>query len=155
MINFTSQNKQYTEIISTIVSFKNFLKSPNVTDANKMLRILPRFHKFCDKWKKKLISRKATNYLSVALKNTINVSQWAGPVLGERTLLLHDTYTLTSLCSCKAIIQYNYTVLISRCLLSNIYHGRHYFGRSYSFFFHDDLLLPFPCCKNLNYHAEI
>lgn len=23
------------------------------------------------------------------------------------------------------------------------------------FFFHDDLLLPFPCCKNLNYHAEI
>lgn len=85
------QNKQYTEIISTIVSFKNFLKSPNVTDANKMLRILPRFHKFCDKWKKKWISRKATNYLSVALKNTINVSQWAGPVLGERTLLLHDT----------------------------------------------------------------
>lgn len=91
MINFTSQNKQYTEIISTIVSFKNFLKSPNVTDANKMLRILPRFHKFCDKGKKKWISRKATNYLSVALKNTINVSQYAGPVLGERTLLLHDT----------------------------------------------------------------
>lgn len=52
MINFTLQNKQYTEIISTIVSFKNFLKSPNVTDANKMLRILPRFHKFCDKEKK-------------------------------------------------------------------------------------------------------
>lgn len=52
MINFTLQNKQYTEIISTIVSFKNFLKSPNVTDANKMLRILPCFHKFCDKGKK-------------------------------------------------------------------------------------------------------
>lgn len=49
MINFTLQNKQYTEIISTIVSFKTFLKSPNVTDANKMLRILPRFHKFFDK----------------------------------------------------------------------------------------------------------
>lgn len=59
MINFTSQNKQYTEIISTIVSFKNFLKSPNVTDANKMLRILPRFHKFCDKWKKKMDIQKS------------------------------------------------------------------------------------------------
>lgn len=54
MINFTSQNKQYTEIISTIVSFKNFWKSPNVKIKQiKCYAFYPVFANFVTSDKKK------------------------------------------------------------------------------------------------------